>query len=77
MYEGHPVAISPTVVPRHQYVASALQSEFHQQLKKGTSCKAFDPIDYKINEDLILIPDIQLFASQLKKNTGLCSCISG
>ncbi len=67
MYEGHPVAMNPTAVPRHQYVASALRSEFHQQLKKCTSCKAFDPIDYKINEDLILIPDILIVCKPIEK----------
>ena len=35
--------------------------------QKGTSCKAFDPIDYKINEDLILIPDILIVCKPIEK----------
>lgn len=47
LYEGHPVAMNPTAVPRHQYVASALRSEFHQQLKKVHRVRHLIPLIIK------------------------------
>ena len=58
LIEGFPIAMSPMPVPRHQLIAAALTSEFHFALKKCKTCKAYQPVDYKVQEDTILQPDM-------------------
>lgn len=69
LIEGYPIAMSPTPVPRHQRVAAALKTEFVIALRK-TKCKkciVYDPLDYKIAEDTILVPDALIVCGEIKK----------
>lgn len=56
--EGVPYAMSPLPVPKHQFIASNILSEFRMALKKCKKCKVYQPIDYKIFEDTIVQPDM-------------------
>ena len=67
LFAGHPVAMSPTAVPRHQLIAAALRSELYFALKSCKTCKAYDPLDYKISEDTILVPDILVVCGKITK----------
>lgn len=58
LIEGFPIAMSPLPIPRHQLIAAALTSEFHVALKKCKKCKAYLPVDYKVQDDTILQPDM-------------------
>jgi len=68
LIEGHPIAMSPMPVPLHQQIAGNLFLEFKQSLKnKCKDCKVYLPLDYKINEDTILQPDILIVCDTIKK----------
>ena len=69
LIDGIPYAMSPAPVPKHQRVAAELRYEFSAALKKSNcvKCRAYDPIDYKINEDTILIPDILIVCGEIQK----------
>ena len=69
LIEGHPIAMSPTPVPAHQRAASELRTELTLALRKSkcSNCRAYDPLDYKISEDTILVPDILIVCGEIKK----------
>ncbi len=67
LYEGHPVAMSPTAIPRHQQVASNLRGELYIALKNCKHCKAYDPLDYKVSDDTILVPDVLVVCNKIQK----------
>lgn len=69
LMEGHPIAMSPTPVPAHQRVAAELITELTLALRKSSckSCHVYDPLDYKIADDTILVPDILIICGDVKK----------
>ncbi|MFT4095141.1 MAG: Uma2 family endonuclease [Niabella sp.] len=70
LIDGIPHAMSPSPVPRHQRLASELNTELNLALRNskcGKACKVYEPIDYKISEDTILIPDILIVCNEIKK----------
>ncbi len=69
LIEGHPIAMSPTPVPRHQLVAAELRTELTLALRKSgcNHCRTYDPLDYKISDDTILVPDILIICGEVKK----------
>ncbi len=68
LYDGFPVAMSPSPAPRHQQVAAALRGELYLALKKCKNCKVYDPLDFKIEDDIVLIPDILISCKKITKN---------
>jgi Uma2 family endonuclease len=69
LIDGIPYAMSPSPLPRHQKVAAELRYELTSALKKSKcdKCNAYDPLDYKITDDTILIPDILIVCDEIKK----------
>ena len=69
LIEGHPIAMSPTPVPQHQRVAAELRTEFTIALRKTgcRHCRAYDPLDFKIADDTILVPDILIICGEIKE----------
>ena len=69
LIEGHPIAMSPTPVPAHQRAAAEIRTELTLALRKANckKCRAYDPLDYKISEDTILVPDILIICGEIKK----------
>ena len=67
LIEGHPIAMSPMPVPKHQRVAAALRMEIGISLKHCKHCNIYDPIDFKIAEDTILQPDIIVVCGKITK----------
>lgn len=65
--EGVPYAMSPAPVPGHQAVAVNLQGQFWLQLKSCKSCKVYQPIDYLVEEDTILQPDLLIVCKPITK----------
>lgn len=67
LIEGHPIAMSPMPVPKHQRVAASLRAEFHFAMKVCKHCNVYDPIDFKVAEDTILQPDIIVVCGEITK----------
>lgn len=69
LIEGHPISISPTPIPTHQRAASELQTELVLALRKSNckKCRVYHPLDYKISDDTILVPDILIICGEVKK----------
>lgn len=69
LIEGHPIAMSPSPVPAHQRVAAELRTELVLALRKSNckKCRVYDPLDYKIAHDTILVPDILIICGEVKK----------
>jgi len=70
LIEGIPIAMSPMPMPEHQRVASELRTEFTLALRKSKckNCKAYDPLDYKIADDTILVPDVLIVCGKINKS---------
>ncbi len=64
---GIPYAMSPAPVPKHQIIANALGTEFGIALKKCKSCKAMQPVDYKIGNDIVVQPDLLVVCNPVTK----------
>jgi Uma2 family endonuclease len=69
LLDGHPIAMSPMPIPKHQWVTASLRAEFTFALKKKgcKHCRAYDPVDYKVAEDTILQPDMLIVCGEIKK----------
>lgn len=64
---GIPYAMSPAPVPKHQLIAANLNAEFRQQLKQCKKCNAYQPIDYVVEDDTILQPDMLVICGEILK----------
>lgn len=64
---GIPYALSPAPLPKHQIIANTLGAEFYFALKNCKSCKAFQPIDYRIADDVIVQPDLLIVCKPILK----------
>jgi len=69
LIEGHPIAMGPTPVPAHQRVGVELITELTFALRKSNckNCHVYEPLDYKIADDTILVPDILIICGEIKK----------
>lgn len=68
LIEGIPYAMSPTPVPEHQRIGANISSEFGLQLKKCNRCNVYQPIDYKISEEIIVQPDMLVVCDTIEKD---------
>ena len=66
LIDGIPHAMSPAPIPKHQIISLNIASEFRNALK-NCNCRAVLPIDYKINDDTILQPDILIICKEVTK----------
>lgn len=69
LHEGHPIAMSPMPVPKHQWVTAALKFEFIYAIKitKCKNCRVYDPLDYKLADDTIFQPDMLIVCKEIPK----------
>ncbi len=69
LIDGHPIAMSPNPVPKHQRVAAEMTTEIVLALRKSRckSCKAYQPMDYILSDDTILVPDILIVCRKITK----------
>jgi Uma2 family endonuclease len=61
-------AISPAPVPKHQVISNALGVELGVALKKCNHCKAMQPVDYRIADDIIVQPDLLVVCKKITKS---------
>ena len=67
LIEGMPYAMSPAPVPAHQRVSLLLSIHFENALVDCKECKAYPPLDWKIEEDTIVQPDLLIVCSKIEK----------
>ena len=67
LIDGFPIAKSPSPVPKHQLIAASIRMEIGIALKNCKNCRVYDPIDYLINDDTILQPDIMVLCKKPTK----------
>lgn len=68
MIDGIPHAMSPAPRPEHQAIAGNLHAEFRAALRRSTcSCKVYQPIDYKIEEETVVQPDLLIVCKPVTK----------
>jgi len=68
LMSGHPVAMSPAPMRKHQSLASTIITELTNQLDECPSCEVLGEVDYKISDDTILRPDIVLTCGETNEN---------
>ncbi len=67
LIDGHPIAMSPSPVPKHQRIAGNLTTEINIVLKKCKHCNTYISLDYKISDYTIVQPDILVACGELPK----------
>lgn len=69
LLEGHPIAMSPTPIPKHQRVVAEMIYEFVAALRKSgcKNCRVYNGMDYVIANDTILVPDILIVCGGIEK----------
>lgn len=69
LIDGHPLTMSPSPVPKHQRIAAEMRTELILALRRAKckSCRAYDPIDYIIADDTVLVPDVLVVCSGTAK----------
>lgn len=69
LIEGMPYAMSPAPAPLHQIINANLSSIFSISLSRDCSqCRAYIPIDWKINENTVVQPDLLIVCKKIEKN---------
>lgn len=68
LIEGILFAMSPSRVPKHQSISGNLFSEFKLGLRFcSNGCKVYQPIDYRVKDDIILQPDLLVVCGGIVK----------
>jgi Uma2 family endonuclease len=68
LIDGIPYAMSPMPRPEHQRIAGNLHAELRSALKESKcDCTVYQPIDYKIEEDTVLNPDLLIVCKPITK----------
>jgi Uma2 family endonuclease len=68
LIDGVPYAMSPSPLPKHQRIATAISVELEIMLRsEKCSCSVYQPIDYKVAEDTILQPDLLIVCKPIQK----------
>jgi Uma2 family endonuclease len=57
---GIPYAMSPTPGRMHQRVSARITTEFQLKMSHCNNCEVYPPIDWKIDEDTVLEPDVSV-----------------
>lgn len=65
LIEGIPYAMSPAPLPKHQRISLLLSIAFEQALENCTKCNVYQAIDWIINEDTILQPDVLIVCGEI------------
>lgn len=65
---GIAIAMAPMPNPRHQEIAGALHEVFRKVIRQNNCkiCKVYQPIDYLINEDTIVNPDLLIVCKPIE-----------
>jgi Uma2 family endonuclease len=61
---GVPLAMSPAPIRKHQSIASEIIYNLRMQLDDCPACEVLGEIDYKVNENTLLRPDVVLTCNE-------------
>ncbi len=69
LLKGHPIAMSPAPLYKHQRVALTLSFELELAIRKTKckKCKVCEPVDYKISSDTVVQPDVLVLCKKMTK----------
>lgn len=68
LIDGMPYAMSPAPAPNHQKVNGRLFSIFDKVLQENChKCEVFLPLDWKVNENTVVQPDIVIICGGIRK----------
>ena len=67
LIEGMPYAMSPGPIPAHQRVSVLLCVNFFKALKDFKNCIVYPTIDWKMQEDTVVQPDLLIVCSNIEK----------
>lgn len=60
LIDGVPIAMSPAPTKKHQWIASELIFQLKKQLINYPQCEVLGEVDYKIDDDTVVRPDVVL-----------------
>jgi Uma2 family endonuclease len=64
---GIPYAMAPLPTPGHQLISSNLLRLLGNALLECKTCKVYQPVDYKVADDIIVQPDLLVICAPVKK----------
>jgi len=64
LYEGVPVAMTPSPLITHQAIAYAIARELGNQIEACENCLVLGGQDYKVTEDTVLKPDVAMICDE-------------
>ncbi|HEX6181218.1 MAG TPA: Uma2 family endonuclease, partial [Chitinophagaceae bacterium] len=68
LIDGHPIAMSPLPIPKHQTVGGNLYAIFKSALKGHCKeCRAYPPIDWLVKDDTVLQPDLLIACKKVAR----------
>lgn len=68
LIQGIPLAMSPAPLRIHQGLASQIIRHLGNQLENCPMCEVLGEVDYKVNEDTVLRPDIALTCNETNES---------
>lgn len=69
LIDGYPIAMSPAPTPGHQRISAKIITELILALRKSNClhCEVYNFLDYKIEDDIILQPDVLIVCGEIQK----------
>nr|WP_255539607.1 Uma2 family endonuclease [Longitalea luteola] len=67
LIRGIAIAMSPAPVPKHQRISSSLSRVFGVPLRACNKCTDYQPLDYRVADDIILQPDFLIVCGEITK----------
>ena len=67
LIDGIPLAMAPAPLPTHQFIAMELSFQLRKQLENCEECAVLGEVDYKIDEENVVRPDVVLTCERLNK----------
>jgi len=64
---GIPLAMAPSPLPTHQLIVAQIIAQLTNQLENCPNCVVLGDVDYKIDEENVLRPDVVLTCEKLNK----------
>jgi len=64
LIDGMPLAMSPAPMIKHQNIGSRIVTQLSNQIDECENCMVAFEVDYKINDDTVLRPDVVLICDE-------------
>jgi Uma2 family endonuclease len=64
LVDGHPLAMSPSPMKDHQGLSSAMIFALYDSIEDCEECKVVNELDYLIDEENVLRPDVALICNE-------------